>query len=91
MTLERLFWNEDKQLFVKFNSRNEKVNPQPLGFPTSFYVCKFEIDEITDEQAIEEHAPTGANAYCSGKICIPNITDSPQRCSYGVQYYRIVK
>jgi len=89
MTLTRILWEEETERFVNFHDKSKVVNPIPLGFPTGFLVCNPEQDGITDEQTIEEYAPRGANSYCSGNIHTPNITDSPQRSSYEVQYYKI--
>ncbi|VVB78331.1 Uncharacterised protein [uncultured archaeon] len=89
MALQRIIWEEHKERFVDFHNISRVVFPTPIGFPTGFLVCNLERDGIKDEQAIEEHAPRGANAYCAGNVHAPNITDSPQRSSYEVQYYRL--
>jgi regulation of enolase protein 1 (concanavalin A-like superfamily) len=89
MVLERLFWDEDKGSFVRFNLRTKIVQPIPIGFPVGFFVCIPERDGMTDEQNIAEHSPKGSNAYCSGKIHLPDMDCSPQRSSYEVQYYQI--
>lgn len=89
MILERLLWDETKEIFVKFNKQNESVKPEPIGFPTSFYVCDKEKNGITSEELIYQDAPKKANAYCSGKLRIPNISDVVTRTSFEVQYYKI--
>lgn len=87
MSLKELLWDEATEAFV-WKEDKRKVLAFAVGPPTGIFLCNRERDGITTEEAIAEHAPRKANAFCTSNIRIPNPNDSPQRAHYEIQYYQ---